>query len=372
MIANPADIGFTDLRTSITAGDKVYDYAYGRLNIGLATLATEGMLLNLKDSAYLSLDQNWWSSIMSEQLTLNGKIYFTTGDICPSIYQAASAVYLNTNLMQDYNIDTDVFSLVKEGKWTFDVLTEMVKSHDLDVNADGVMHTNDDFFGFIAQTNALTCYNALAGANVKFVQNTGDELQLNLISEETSTVLETLQQLYPKVKYENQNDVYNVTFAEDRAIAILHNVGVAMRDTIRNMDSDYILAPVPKATAEQDGYRSMVNSWNDGFVSIPLISDMESVGFLLEVLAYESYVNVRPTTYEVVLKAKNQRDPDSCEMVDIILNSIYLDYHAIYDFGGASAKAVDIIINGAPYISAMESIKEMAETKVNEFMESIS
>ena len=371
VIANPADVGFTDLRTSITAGDKVYDYTYGRLNNGLASLATEGMLLNLRDSTYLSLDKNWWSPMVSEQLTLNGKIFFTTGDICPSIYQAASACYLNTDLMQDYNITADVFSLVKEGKWTFDVLTEMVKSHDSDVNADGIMHTNDDFFGFIAQNNDVACNIALTGAGVQLVKNSGSDLELNLISEETVSVIETLQNLIPLIKFDTQNDIYNITFAEDRAIVIMHNVGTAMRDSIRNMDSDYILTPVPKASEAQESYRSLVNSWNDGFVSIPLLSDIESVSFLLEVLAYESYTSVRPTTYEVVLKAKNQRDPDSCEMVDVILNSIYLDYHTINNFGGASNKILDVIVNGSPVVSAMEEIEQMAQTQVSELMESL-
>ena len=59
--------------------------------------------------------------------------------------------YLNLDLAEDYGIDTDFCQLVRDGKWTLDVVINMTKDMNTDLNGDNVMHASDDFFGFIHQ-----------------------------------------------------------------------------------------------------------------------------------------------------------------------------------------------------------------------------
>ena len=114
---DPAKKGADAVRQSVLAGDPAYDLINSTILGGtLSTLATEGILANLADVPDLSLDKPWWSKLMYENLKLNDKIYFTSGDISYRIYLAPHAAYVNSDLMETYGIKTDIYDLVINGK----------------------------------------------------------------------------------------------------------------------------------------------------------------------------------------------------------------------------------------------------------------
>src|SRR5699024_5508140 len=102
----------------------------------------------------LSLGESWWSRLMYDQLKYDGIMYYTTGDIAPSMYQMPACYYLNTNLVDQYGITTDFVGLVREGKWTLDEAINAAKDLSSDLNNDGVMHASDDQFGFVHSQTA--------------------------------------------------------------------------------------------------------------------------------------------------------------------------------------------------------------------------
>lgn len=366
-----ASDGCNQLKNSVLAGDNDYDFVMSCLMGGaLGTIATEGVLANLLDVPHLSLDQKWWSHYMYENLQLDGKMFYTTGDITPSLYQMPACVYVNRDLVEKYNIDVNFYKEVTDGTWTLDRLAEVTKGYDQDLNNDGVLDDQNDFFGFAPQMNTLMTESMLVGAGVQFNTVKDGGINISLGDEYTASVMEKISSTLPKdITFSGYAVDTGKVFSEDRAIVTMHFVEKAI-NTFRNMKSDYYILPVPKYSDDQEGYRSFVNAWIHAFIGIPSNADLEFSGFVTEALARYSYENVRPKAYDITYKAKAARDEESAEMLDVIFDNVYLDFEAIYDFGNLMNSLHAVAVGDAGLASTIASIQPAANTAAASFVES--
>lgn len=365
-----ANEGTRTLRSSVLAGEDKYNLCFSMVCGGaMATLATDGVLQNLCDIPHLSLQKEWWSAYMYDSFMLGDRLYYTSGDISPVMYHSPTAVYLNKTLLDRYQIDTDFYSTVKSGKWTIDAMHAVTRGLAQDVNGDGIMHGDDDIFGMITQTNALSASIFLSGCDVSLYENDGQNLTLNLSDEHLAAALEKLQMLTEPIVYEDQTLIITDTYQNDRALALVHNIGTGL-NFLRDMKSDYLIVPFPKYDEAQENYVSMSNGWMACFVAVPLGADPDFTGFVTEALAIESRQSIRPLMYDMVFKQKGARDEDSAAMLDIIINTVYLDFMEVYAFGGLTGNLADIIFNDAPWASAFESKRAATESAMTRFVES--
>ena len=367
-----AAAGTTAMKSSVLAGDDAYTICISTILGGtLGTLAVEGILANLNDLEYLSLDQNWWSYLMYDSLRFDDKMYYTTGDISPTMYQMPAVFYLNLDLAEDYGIDTDFCQLVRDGKWTLDVVINMTKDMNTDLNGDNVMHASDDFFGFIHQQLGGIVTNGLlttAGVNLSTISDDGKSISVDIVNEKTLGVIEKLKQLIVDIQYVEQNDIITKAFVEDRALCMYHYAESASV-FLRNMESDYLILPMPKADEQQEDYHSYVNAWADAFIGIPTTSDPEFAGFITEALDYYSYKYIRPLAYDLTYKEKASRDENSAEMLDIIFDTLYYDFNCIYNFGGTTDALTKALKGSGELASEFAAIQSKIEADVETFVE---
>ena len=337
---------------------------------GLGSIATDGVLANLLDTPYLSLSDKWWSHYMYDNLQLEGRMYYTTGDITPTLYQMPACVYINRSLLDKYNIDTNFYELVTTGKWTVDELYSLTRDKDEDLNQDGVMSDQDDFFGFAPQMQTLMTESLLVGAGVDLSGLNADktDIVLDFSGERTQNVFTKLQQVVPhNITFEGYSVDTGKVFSEDRALVTMHFVEKAI-NTFRSMNSDYYILPVPKYDESQKDYRSVVNPWINAFAAIPLNADPEFSGFITEAMARYSYENIRPKAYDITYKVKMTRDEHGAEMLDVIFNNVYLDFNCIYDFGTTRSKLDSIIIHNDPLTSTIAAVQSKADSEIAKFI----
>lgn len=369
-IANAND-GCAALKNSVLAGDNDYDFVMSNLmSGGLGSIATDGVLANLLDTPYLSLSDKWWSHYMYDNLRIDNKMYFTTGDITPTMYQMPACVYINRDLAEDYQVDTDFASLVLDGKWTFDALNQVVADKDDDLNNDDVYNENDDFFGFAVQMHGLMTQSLLCGAgvNLSSVTDDGSNIVIDFSGDRTANVVEKIRQLIPQhIVYGGSGVNVSKIFTENRSIAMMHFVESSM-NSLRDMKSDYYILPVPKYDESQKDYRSVVNPWINAFAAIPLNADPEFSGFITEAMARYSYENIRPKAYDITYKVKMTRDEHGAEMLDVIFNNVYLDFNCIYDFGTTRSKLDSIIIHNDPLTSTIAAVQSKADSEIAKFI----
>ncbi len=366
--------GTTQLKNDVMADGNSYTICISTLLGGtLGTIALEGVLANLMEMPYMSLDQNWWSSLMYNSLQFDGKMYYTTGDISPTMYQMPSCLYLNTTLADNYDIRSDFPQLVRDGKWTWDTLIASTKDMNRDVNEDNKMDTWDDFFGFAHNELSSLVTNAYvisAGIDLSTISSDQTAIEVDLLNERTLNAIDKIKQVViPNLKIRDFNDVITKTFKEDRALFLHHYIESASV-YLRDMNSDYLILPLPKYDEAQESYRSFANAWADAFVAVPITSDPEFAGFMTEALGYYSYKNVRPQTYEIMYKQKTTRDADSAEMLDVIFNTVYVDFNCIYDFGGTASVLTKVLSGKGELASQMEKISSKIDAALTKFTDS--
>ncbi len=374
---NPSDNVQETMMLLKSAGDRPYDImistACSSEQTGgrLPALAVNGVLADLASLPTVDLTNKWWSPWINTQLSLGGKTYFTTGDIVASVYDAPMAVYANRDLLVDYGLladPTELYQIVKDGEWTFEYMKNLTKDMTRDVNDDGVYHANDDFFGIVSQPLALTTDALLTGFGFELSSVVGDTIVINenieILERYTSLLKNTL--ITPKYDT-HQNDIINITFKNDRAIFLTHFVEAATHG-LRDMATDFLVLPAPKASAEQDGYRSCINGWVNCFIAVPSFDIAktdyaEDIGYLLEAMARASYDIVRPEAFDNIVMLRAIKDPGSYEMLEIIFNSLYLDYQCIYNFGQVSTVISNYVFGTQELTSNFASAKDMAKSE---------
>ncbi len=371
-----AGVGIGAMKSSVLAGDDEYTMCISLIQGGnLGTVMADGVLANLCDNDYLSLDSDWWSKLFYKNLKLGDKLYFTTGDISPTMYQIAQCLYLNTRLAEDYKIDTDeICELVRGGKWTLDELILRTKGLNQDLNDDGVMDPYDDFFGLAINCNStnnnLPYFVIDAGVSPSKLTADGKSIEIDLMNDRTLTVLDKVKNLaFDNNRFDDQWAYINKAFKEGRALFMYHYTESA-QNFLRDMTDDYMVLPMPKGDANQDDYHTYVNCWADAFVAIPATADPEFAGVITEALAYYSWKNIRSKAYDLTYKQKTSRDENSAEMLDIVFNTLCVDFNYIYDFGGTYSSLADVASGKAQLASAMAANGERANTEIEKFVES--
>ena len=260
-------------------------------------VATSRTRLRLNRSEHISLDREWWSYLMYDQLRLNDAMYFTTGDISPSMYRIAACTYVNTKLADDYDITCDFAQEVRNGTWTWDLIGELSKGISVDLNQDGQWAYVDDLFGNIG---CFATY-LMPACNVEYctITEDGTNLALTAVTDQTVTIVEKLRTYFEPTNPKSEgNDFVSSAFKEDRALFLTQTTGSAF-SLLRDMESDYLILPVAKFDKNQDGYRTAVNIWSTAYVGMPMTAMDETSGFVTEALAAWSNVHMRPIAFEL-------------------------------------------------------------------------
>lgn len=363
--------------TSMASGEYICDVIAagmcdGKTNLG--ALLSKGYLINLLDVPYLQLDQSWWSPLVYENAQYNGKLFFTVGDMAPMRYLSPCCLYMNLTLADNNHInESDIYQLVYDGKWTFDELYNLYNGLDTDLNGDGQMHCLDDFYGIVTENNILASDMFLVASGVKLCE-TDDDGKLTIAglgSEKTVAVIDKMASYFTSVENDGANaNLFDSTFKYDRALFAMHFVQSALLRFL-DMDSDYAILPMPKYDVAQETYITGVNAWRAAsFIGMPLVQeDVEKAGFITEVMEYKSVETVRPAVYDVTLKGRAMRNPDSQAMLNIVFSTTYVDFGCIYEFGNIVGAANSAIFQGSSYVSTYEKRKSTAESKLEEFME---
>ena len=359
--------GASILKSSVLAGDSDFNLVFATGG-ELRNHATAGLLANMLDMDHLSLDQTWWSSLMYDNLRLKDTMYFTTGDINPTMYQIAACMFVNTKLADDYDITCDFVQEVRDGTWTWDLVGSLSKGLNQDLNEDGKWAYLDDMFGNIG------CFSTylMPACDVEYctVTDGGTNLALTAVTEQTVAIVDKLRTVFEPTNPKSVgSDFADSAFKEDRALFLTIITECAVVH-LRDMESDYLILPVAKFDEAQEGYRTGVNIWATAFVGVPRTSADETTGFITEALAAWSYTNMRPIAYDLTYKAKTVRDERSIEMLDIVFDNLYLSFADVYDFGGLSSVFWDILAEGGDLVSKIEKITPKAEKEMQAFVAS--
>ena len=361
----------------VTAGDSTYDVVYQILSAAPA-LIQKSYFHNLFNVPNIDLTKPWWDQNSISSLSTMGILPLVSTSINVNDKDATAALAFNKTIAENNQLE-DLYTLVREGKWTYDKLTEMAEATYNDSNGDGTM-TPDDVYGFLGGRDVIDSLYHGSGSqfitkneNDEFVFTFGTERDVDVISKGIDIVNSSWY--FNHHAWKDQSDIlYRQIFETG------HGLFFWMRlDDVTNMragDADFGIIPIPKYEEAQDKYYSLVSQHTTGLMSIPITcagDDLSMVGMVLEALAAESHYTLIPEYIETSLKTKNSRDAESADMLDIILNNRVFDPMNVYsfaNFGDAIMDAADA--NNKDMASLIKSKEKLVNKSIEKVLKAVS
>ncbi len=325
------------VKTDVTAGTGDYDLVYQHMVDAVTNLGMQGSLFNLAELEYVNFDNEWWDQDCKNGFMFGDNMYAVCGDLLPGTMMITAAIIFNKNLFDERSWEYP-YDDAREGTWTLDDMITLTKDQNRDLNGDGKMLYTDDFYGLTGWS--LDCdYNFYFGSGATMFTFDDDHLpvyqanadRLQTIYEKIYTLIETQEAMHVTVaEYVANNDMYKQPaeiFKQGRALFFAGYLSGATG--MREMENDFGILPQPKYDEDQKEYLSFVNGAAPVACVPKSLSDeqLEITGYMMEVLSSSSYYMVTDTLYEKVAKSKTARDPESAEMVDVIIR------HKVFDFG---------------------------------------
>ena len=326
------------LRSSIMAGDGAFDLVAGYAAT-IPALVSDGLFYDWNKLDYVDFSKPWWSELVAEELTINGKMFLATGDLSLALWQGMNCIYFNKVLGESYNVG-DIYQTVIDGEWTLDRLIELTKDVYRDLDGDSKKSENDCFGLLLGNSIEI---DSMKEAFEIHVTTKGDDglPEITFVNEHTIEVIQKINSFI-----HDNNDVFlppvgtpfadsMAAFSEGRVLFFTSTLGVS--EKLRAMDNDFGILPYPKYDENQESYHSTSHDEFSLFVIPVDVKDPEMTSIIAEALCAESYKQVVPVYYDTALKTKAARDEDSSAMIDIIRDGL------TFDFGYLHSSSIDYV-----------------------------
>ena len=322
----------TYIATMVTSGSDEYEIV-GMYDFLSYNPINAKAIFNWMEVPNLDLSQPWHNKLANEGATINGRLFTICSDLSITSMLYTHAIFFNAPLLSDYGYSTeDMYTLVKEGKWTIDKMIEITSPMYVDVDGNGKRDETDTYGFAYSVWNAADVW--LSAFDQSVVKPSADGVEITFMTDKTVAIVEKLCDWhYNSGCFCNYAKIYaEESYLKEGSLVMAPIRFKACFDTLRDMDAQYCMIPFPKWDEAQENY---LTNADDKFTvfAIPLTADgsLDFIGVLYEALSAESYKTVYPAYYDTALKGKYSSDPTTAEMVDLIMAGRNFDFS--FQFG---------------------------------------
>ncbi|MBE6651902.1 MAG: hypothetical protein E7610_00635 [Ruminococcaceae bacterium] len=337
--------------------------------------ALRGIFVNLMNTEYLDLTKPWWTQGINEVLEYRNSLYLTTGSMLLSVYRFSFVTVFNQSLFTNAE-QPFLYKYVEDGTWTLDKQIELVPLFHKD-DGNGNQDRDGDVYGLIS-SNVLSIDPYWSSCKVDIVQKDADgDFTLVFDSGKLHDVAEKLIELYhhtdnavlclPKRTWDAEQDEIRDMFSKGYAAMATLRVLELENASVRNMEDQFGVVPMPKYNQAQDRYYTYLH---DQFtvIGIPTTISgdrLEEVSAVLEAMGSASYTIVKPVYYEETLRTKIAQDPQSSEMMELVIDSIHVDAGILYNsaLNGFNGSLRSIVSSGVNNTVSIYRAKDLAARK---------
>ena len=356
----------------VQAGTDEYDIMIGHARFN-ADLVLRNTIRSLDDLQYLDLEKPYWSQGFNENVAYDGNHFWIVGDISKYYISSSYIILANSMLWNDYYKDENLYSIVREGNWTIDKLKEFTSAVYEDANGNG-LKDEEDVFGFAA--GASHTYNGMFfAAGIQYTTPDSEGIpQIAINSEHSANVFDKLSTFL-----KNGDGVYKLSdaqgdsaldlsmFVADRLLFKPGQISDLENGSVRNMDTDFYVIPMPKYDEAQENYRS---SQHDGTSIYGILSTvhedrLDAVSATLEAMCSMASTMVIPVYYDDILKSKYSRDPETAEMIDLIRSSLETDFGYVWSDSISATSLFGFFISSIEKDSIASSLEKANKLWVN-------
>lgn len=358
---------------STQAGADAYDIFCGYTMTG-ATLMTQGVTQDLTDYEIMEFDKPWWPKSLISKANVNGGLYFASGDISTNFIHMMYLTIFNKDMLLDiHNMTPEaLYDLAYNGQWTLDKLIELTEGTYVDQDGDNTA-SEGDRYGLVVTNVHFDSFYAGSGLTTIEVQEDGSlALSADLFSQKTVDLLEKLCNLL-----HTSGDAYikksEPLFAAGQALFIVDRPYVITKSFTAAGFSFGIL-PIPKYDTDQEDYRTCLGFGYTMYMLSAAAPNAEAAAATIELMAYQSYLNITPALFEESMKLRYADQSDDAFMFDIIRECVDIDVARLFttQLEKMSYSIFRNAVNGnaaGSYISQQKVYEKTLEKKLDDINE---
>lgn len=373
--ATGSGVGFTKLYTDYISGDKTYDAAMvGTYDV--ATLAYSGYIHDLNAIENLNLSKSYWDQKANEDLSIGGKMFYTTGDITIIDNMVTNAILFNKDMIKNYGLDNP-YTLVEDNEWTLEKFGSLVKAVGEDKDQNGIYDSNDTY-GLLTWNDAMLSILGASGEKICSINN--DKLELTFYNERVVSLYDMWEDIVfdqahsYNYQYNNVEGKATPTSSWDEARirmfdseqALFYTTLLTTVDKHRNSETDFGILPFPKYDSNQKDYGHAVSGFHCAFVCVPTLAASPRVGAILEELAYQGKKLLTPAYYDQTLIGQYTRDEESAAMLDLIFATRVYDVGIYYTIGDYKTALTRLYVTRSALSSLYDANLGQAEKKIDQ------
>lgn len=384
--------------------DVAANYAYAGANEQIRDYITN--LADKETFPYFEFSLPCWNQSIVDNLTVNGQLYYVTGDLNLSTFDRTVAIFLNKTMYDEKKTlddPEDLQDVAIDGDWDYELLYRWSNVFEETNNKNGDQH--DDFHAISSPFSSIPVDAFSSAWDLEFITEKSDGSHAyNIVGnskiENAVTDLQTLLDETKAAGVCNSDDTMGCTlggytepithFACDKSIFAIHFLYCTEDDnvTIREMSSEFGILPLPKYdAAEQENYSTtahdsytLMTVIDHGCSSVPTKGD--AISAYLQYSYEESYINVRGFYIGRIVKPKyfgiddtNDSVAKSRKIFDMIADNIEFSFASVYapQLNGVLAQCWRDVVTGwhdtgattpedaflsdeSTYVSALENV----------------
>ena len=324
----------SDVSAEITGNQHTIDlYTH---HYAISGVATGGNAYNLLTIGSRSIDftKSWWDQQYVNSYTIKNSsgqetLYSIVGDFALTAFDCTHTLVFNKTVYANTAsiASTDIYQLVRDKKWTMDQFAFMVKEATYDANGDSTIDSIagvGDIAGWIRTIHASHGLHTASGLSIMSTTNGVFAFDVDKNTETWTNVINKSAELWAMP--ESQTISYSnipPTLAGGYALFASEILGSSLGN-LKDYDAEIGLLPYPLHSETQENYAHYVDNHVYSY-SIPVSCDHpDTVADFLAIYAFHSSGIVRPA-YINVYAYDYCADPDSAEMLDIILSTMTWD-----------------------------------------------
>ena len=284
---------------------------------------------------HVDLTKPYWNQAFIKDAKAFDRLFVCVGDVNLSVYDREMVVFYNKAKAEVYLADIDLYQMVLDKKWTYDVFYEIIA----DLHEDnGTSDTEDDFYGVASIRGSEFCDGFLYSLGCNLTQTDSDGYHYLV----TDTAYTRISSAFTKtaefwatdgaIIIEGSGNNYTF-FTQGHAlfdIDVMYHYESG-NQMLREMEDGFGIVPLPMYDEDQGVYYAGVqDAHNVMSVMSHFRQDYERTSAVLECLNSFSYSGVRPYYIEKIVKGQFL-DQKSNEVFGFILDGARWDFADIYN-----------------------------------------
>jgi hypothetical protein len=306
-------------------------------------LAKQGYLIDLYKLEYINMEHDGWMAYPNKQLTMGGKLFYTTNKFLVQDKNRYWAIFYNRDMAKELNLGY-FEDMVFDGTWTIEKVTEFAKAATYEKDGQPGLGKGDNWGAGCSEYYNITQLAYGVGFRISEI---GQDGYPHLIGA-TDDIMARLDKVYALVTdpaafwcdqrvYNGKvdwNDCADQMFQKGN-ILIAPTVLSELQTIGSKITFEFGVLPNPKADENQTKYHTIPNLGNGSLLGVPVtVADDKFAGYALELITEKSADTTYKAFIEVTCKLQKVQDEDAAKCLEIIHDGVVYDLAFVSNLGG--------------------------------------